>query len=228
MKYFDVHIFYLSSQSTYLQLFFEGHPVQKFSLLYYYAEQAMEKLNFIKDRVVSSEHILFFHSSNSDDRIKIRKFFSCIEVSQILDLSSRFQNFLEIPVCYDDDFALDKERVMNLTGLSWDECVCRHYQGLYEVISMGFRPGFAYLGTLSESLTTVRQVSPRKLVKAGSVAIVDRQTAIYPTDGVGGWNIIGRTYIKVWDETRTTSSLMTPYTRIRFKKVNRDIFDEYV
>lgn len=95
-------------------------------------------------------------------------------------------------VCYDHAFGLDNQRVMELTGLSHQALIKAHSDITYHVYTVGFAPGFAYLGDVAQPLHVPRQPTPRAKVPAGSVAIANQQTAIYPTQSPGGWNIIGR------------------------------------
>jgi KipI family sensor histidine kinase inhibitor len=101
------------------------------------------------------------------------------------------QNIFKIPTNYDNN--LDLERVAQHNNLSIQEVIKLHTQRRYRVYAIGFMVGFAYLGKVNEKIFTPRLASPRKKVPKGSVAIADFQTAIYPQDSAGGWNIIGQT-----------------------------------
>lgn len=98
----------------------------------------------------------------------------------------------EFQVCFDAEFGLDIERVCAATGLSSSELIERYCAETYHVYTIGFAPGFAYLGDVAEPLQVPRLDTPRTKVPAGSVAIANQQTAIYPRPSPGGWNIIGR------------------------------------
>lgn len=100
---------------------------------------------------------------------------------------------VEIPVYYAPEVGPDLERVARLHGLSVDEVIRRHTARDYQVFAIGFAPGFAYLGLVDETLATPRLATPRPRVPAGSVALADRQTAVYPLATPGGWNLLGRT-----------------------------------
>lgn len=101
-------------------------------------------------------------------------------------------NVLEVPVCYGGHFGPDLERVAEQNSLTTTEVIQLHQQGDYIVAALGFAPGFAYLSGLHEKLITPRLDTPRKKVPAGSLGIAGAQTAVYPTSGPGGWNLIGR------------------------------------
>jgi KipI family sensor histidine kinase inhibitor len=120
---------------------------------------------------------------------------------------------VEIPTVYDgEDLAAVAERV----GLSPSAVVDLHASTEYEVFMLGFAPGFAYLGVVPEEIAVPRLSSPRARVPAGSVAIAERQTAVYPSATPGGWNLIGRTDVVMWDVNRTPPSLLAPGDRVRF------------
>lgn len=95
-------------------------------------------------------------------------------------------------VCYEAEFAPDLERVATHSGLTPQQVIAAHSQTIYHVYTVGFAPGFAYLGDVTSSIQTPRLATPRSNVAAGSVAIANQQTAIYPRTSPGGWNIIGR------------------------------------
>ncbi|MCB1867062.1 MAG: allophanate hydrolase subunit 1 [Gammaproteobacteria bacterium] len=99
----------------------------------------------------------------------------------------------DIPVYYGTEVALDLEQVALCSGLSRKQVIALHCATPYRVYAIGFSPGFCYLGTIPEQLATPRKDTPRSRVRAGSVAIAERQTAIYPDDSPGGWQVLGRT-----------------------------------
>jgi inhibitor of KinA len=101
-------------------------------------------------------------------------------------------------------------------GLSPGEVVEIHASVEYRVYFLGFAPGFAYLGRLPARIATPRLATPRLKVPAGSVAIAGDQTAIYPVESPGGWRLIGRTDVRVWDVTADSPALLSPGARVRF------------
>ncbi len=118
-----------------------------------------------------------------------------------------------MPVRYDGP---DLARVAELTGLDEAEVVERHTAGDYRSGFCGFVPGFAYLTGLVESLYVPRRDDPRTKVPAGSVALADEFTAVYPRDSPGGWQLIGHTDITLWDSDRDPPALLAPGTPVRF------------
>jgi inhibitor of KinA len=100
---------------------------------------------------------------------------------------------IKIPVCYHPALAEDLEATAELIGITVNGLITLHSETIYRVYALGFQPGFAFLGTLPQALTLPRLETPRMKVPAGSVAIAERQTAVYPAATPGGWRILGRT-----------------------------------
>ncbi|PHR65887.1 MAG: allophanate hydrolase [Idiomarina sp.] len=125
-------------------------------------------------------------------------------------------------VCYEPEFALDIERVCHFTGLSAEEVSQRHSAETYHVYTIGFAPGFAYLGDVPNALQVARLDTPRTKVPAGSVAIANQQTAIYPRTSPGGWNIIGR--VAGW--TDRSGLKLQAGDQVRFTSVSKQRFLE--
>ena len=123
---------------------------------------------------------------------------------------------IEIPVRYGGADGPDLAALAEHTGLSVDEVVKRHTQAEYIVFFLGFQPGFAYLGGLDPALAMPRRAEPRLEVPAGSVGIGGVQTGIYPAASPGGWQLLGRTELKLFDPARNPPTLMQPGDRVRF------------
>jgi inhibitor of KinA len=133
---------------------------------------------------------------------------------------------IDVPVCYDDEFAPDLNDIARHTGLSQDEIIRRHSDAIYRVACVGFTPGFPYLSGLPPELATPRRSSPRKEIPAGAVAIGGTQTGIYPRKSPGGWNIIGRTPLCLFDVQRESPALFHTGDQVRFRKISRDEFEK--
>jgi len=123
---------------------------------------------------------------------------------------------IEIPVRYGGDEGPDLEAIAGLTNGTHGEVVEIHAAGTYTALFLGFAPGFAYLGPLDPRLVVARRATPRDRVPAGSVAIAGPQTAVYPAESPGGWWIIGRTSVQVWEATRDPAALIPAGSRVRF------------
>jgi KipI family sensor histidine kinase inhibitor len=129
-----------------------------------------------------------------------------------------------VPVCYEPEFATDLDEVAERTGLAPGAVVDRHAGVAYHVYMLGFLPGFPYLGDLDPALRLPRRATPRVVVPAGSVAIAEAMTAIYPQDSPGGWHIIGRTPVRLFDPAADPPSLIAPGDSVRFQPISRDAF----
>jgi inhibitor of KinA len=131
---------------------------------------------------------------------------------------------IEIPVCYENDFAPDIEELSKDLKLSVEEIISQHTSQTYDVYMMGFLPGFPYLGKLPKALECKRKSTPRKQVKAGSVGLAGSQTGIYPTAAPGGWQLIGQTPLKIFNPDEEEAFLIKMADRIKFKSISADDF----
>ena len=120
---------------------------------------------------------------------------------------------VEIPTRYDGPDLLETAERSKLTV---EELVALHSGRAYRAYFLGFLPGFAYCGVLDPRILAPRLVRPRERVPAGSVAVADGQTSIYPFDSPGGWRLIGRTDVRVFDSAREPPVLIRPGDRVRF------------
>ncbi len=123
---------------------------------------------------------------------------------------------LEIPVEYGGESGPDLAEVAATCGLSEREVAALHAAGEYEVYFLGFQPGFAYLGGLDRRLHVPRRARPRSAVPAGSVAIGGSHTGVYPRSSPGGWQIVGRTALTLFDPSGRPPALLAPGDRVRF------------
>jgi inhibitor of KinA len=131
---------------------------------------------------------------------------------------------VEIPVCYDSEFAPDLDDVAGHAQITIKQVVDLHSAAKYRVACIGFVPGFPFLAGLPEKLATPRRDIPRKEIPPGSVGIGGAQTGIYPLRSPGGWNLIGRTPLKLFDPTKDPPTLLRPGDRVRFRVITREEF----
>ena len=123
---------------------------------------------------------------------------------------------VEVPVIYGGEEGPDLEEVARIHQLTVEEVIRLHSEPLYEVYQIGFTPGFPYLGGLPPQLRTPRLSNPRLKVLAGSVGIGDAQTGVYTVDGPGGWRIIGRTLLPLFDHDRNPPALLKAGMKVKF------------
>lgn len=132
---------------------------------------------------------------------------------------------VELPVCYDAELAPDLEKVALRKGIAPADLARRHSERSYVVLATGFAPGFAYLGDLDAELALPRRASFRPQVPRGAVAVADRRTAVYPTEGPGGWHLVGRVPAAYFRDRAQVIDRFAPGCRVRFRQVTRSAFD---
>lgn len=131
---------------------------------------------------------------------------------------------VEIPVLYGGDAGPDLTTAAAELGLAPNDLARRHAAGDYRVAMIGFAPGFPYLSGLDPSLALPRLSTPRTQVPAGSVGIGGAQTGIYPRESPGGWRLLGRTPLRLFDPVRDPPSLLAPGDRVQFRAIDADTF----
>jgi inhibitor of KinA len=132
---------------------------------------------------------------------------------------------VEIPVCYDPEFAPDLDDVARHTEIQARKIVELHSSAEYRVACIGFVPGFPFLAGLPKQLAMPRRDVPRTEICPGSVGIGGAQTGIYPLRSPGGWNLIGRTPLRLFDPTKVPPTLLEPGDHVRFRVITREEFE---
>jgi len=145
---------------------------------------------------------------------------------QIDKINSEDGRILKIPVCYAQQHAPDLEKFAKSRALTSKEIISIHSAQVYHVYMLGFLPGFAYLGKLDESIKATRLSTPRLKVPAGSIGLAGLQTAIYPCESPGGWQLIGRTPISIIDETKERSFLFKVGDQVKFYEIQDDEYKD--
>ena len=128
---------------------------------------------------------------------------------------------VEIPICYDEEFALDIKRLEEKTKLSFKEIVNEHLNTDFFVYMIGFVPGQPFLGDLNKSLYHDRLDTPRVKIKKGSVGIVEKFCTIYTFESPGGWNIIGKTPLDLFNINKKNTSVLSPGDTVKFKSITK-------
>jgi KipI family sensor histidine kinase inhibitor len=133
-------------------------------------------------------------------------------------------NVIEIPVCYGGEYGEDLSNVSSHNNITDDEVVKIHTSKEYLIYMIGFTPGFPYLGGMDERIATPRLSKPRIKIVGGSVGIAGAQTGVYPVDSPGGWQIIGRTPLKLYDALREKPILLKTGDYIKFTSISKEEF----
>lgn len=134
---------------------------------------------------------------------------------------------VRIPVCYTEKYALDINEIAKEKNISVNEIIHVHTSKKYRVYMIGFLPGFAYMGKVDKKIAVSRKAQPRIVVEAGSVGIAGEQTGIYPFGSPGGWQIIGKTPLKIFDKEKDEPVLLHPGDEIEFYPITEDEFTNY-
>jgi len=134
-----------------------------------------------------------------------------------------FENsrLVEIPICYDEEFALDIKRLEEKTKLSFKEIVNGHLNTEFFIYMIGFIPGHPFMGDLGKTLHLDRLETPRVKVPKGSVGIVEKFCNVYTFDSPGGWNIIGKTPLDLFDINKKDTSILSPGDTVKFKSITK-------
>ena len=148
-------------------------------------------------------------------------------VSQLPENPETESNVIEIPVCYGGEFGPDLEVVARHNNLSEQEVIDTHANGDYMVYMIGFAPGFPFIGGMSEKIATPRKDSPRLQIPAGSVGIAGSQTGVYPIETPGGWQLIGRTPIKLFRPDEEVPILLKSGDSIRFFPISEQAYHNW-
>lgn len=153
--------------------------------------------------------------THADLEVTLRRY-----IEQVDELELQAPREVEIPTCYGGEFGPDLDELGQMHGLSPARVIELHSSVTYTVYFLGFVPGFAYLGELPDSLVTPRLASPRRTTTPGSVGIADKQTGVYPFATPGGWRLIGRTPLAMFQPDRENMSFLNVGDRVRFVPIS--------
>ncbi|HET7578213.1 MAG TPA: 5-oxoprolinase subunit PxpB [Bacillales bacterium] len=145
---------------------------------------------------------------------------------RIIDQDAPKGRLVEIPTVYGGEMGPDLNDVAEHNGLTPEEVVKIHSGTRYLVYFLGFTPGFPFLGGMSEKIATPRLSSPRVSIPGGSVGIAESQTGIYPVSSPGGWRLIGRTPVQLYDHERENPFLLEPGDHVQFTQMEADEFEQ--
>ena len=198
-------------------------------------KEVIKLFNFIQDSVNKSKIKGILNYTPSYNKLIINFELGQIKSKDIIEFikSSDYskvnlpesKKIVEIPICYDEEFALDIKRLEQKTKLNFKEIVSKHLETNFFVYMIGFVPGQPFLGDLSESLYHDRLDTPRIRINKGSVGIVEKFCTIYTFESPGGWNIIGRTPFELFNINKTNTSILSPGDTVKFKSISKKEFN---
>lgn len=152
------------------------------------------------------------------------------QILKIIEKSGNVQTtegeLVRVPVCYGGEYGPDLEHVAQYHHMTPEEVIRIHTESVCLIYMLGFTPGFSYMGGMDERLATPRLKTPRVKIPAGSVGIAGGQTGIYPIDSPGGWQLIGRTPLKLYDPHREPSVLFEAGQRVKFYAITEEEYRE--
>ncbi len=209
------------------------------ALIVYFGEQASPEVSsqiqaavssiqsqmadIIIDLVPSYASLLVIYDLNKSDPFELRSRLN----QTLLELESGQQssgNLVTLPVYYSEESGPDLGVIAERGNIGIEDVIAIHQQSEYRVYAIGFAPGFAYLGEVDKRIAAPRLSTPRQKVPRGAVAIADRQTAVYPAQSPGGWNLIGLCPTRMFNPDQQPSMPVQVGDRIRFKAIEREEF----
>ena len=194
-------------------------------------KEVIKLFNFIRDSVTSKKikGILNYTPSYNKliinfelGQVKSKKIIEFIKGSDYSKASLPKKNkIVEIPICYDEEFALDLKRLEEKTKLTFEKIVKEHLNTEFFVYMIGFVPGQPFLGDLNDNLFHDRLDTPRVKINKGSVGIVEKFCTIYTFESPGGWNIIGKTPFDLFNINKKNASVLSPGDTVKFKSITK-------
>ena len=184
-------------------------------------EKRLYKNLFIKDVYPTYKSLVINYDNLAIDYQALKKKIEPLifEIIDNYDKNVSNDKVLEIPVKYGGEFGPDLKIMSKKLNISEESIINIHSSAIYRIYMIGFMPGFPYLGGLDERISFPRLSTPRIKVPAGSVGIAGKQTGIYPFESPGGWNIIGRTELSLFDVDANPPSLLSNISQLRFVKL---------
>lgn len=184
-------------------------------------EKRLYKNLFIKDIYPTYNSLVINYDNLAIDYQALKKKIEPLifEIIDNYDKNVSNDKVLEIPVKYGGEFGPDLKIMSKKLNISEESIINIHSSAIYRIYMIGFMPGFPYLGGLDERISFPRLSTPRIKVPAGSVGIAGKQTGIYPFESPGGWNIIGRTELSLFDVDANPPSLLSNISQLRFLKL---------
>ncbi|MDP7010837.1 MAG: 5-oxoprolinase subunit PxpB [Verrucomicrobiota bacterium] len=178
------------------------------------------------DLIPSYASLLIIYDANRMDHAQaLGKVRSCVREPEELNNAAKDKGqLINLPVWYGSNAGPDLQALASAKNLSTEEIIQIHQEREYCVYAIGFAPGFAYLGEVDKRIAAPRLATPRLKVPRGAVGIADQQTAVYPAESPGGWNLIGRCPMRLFDPMAQPPMPMKVSDRVRFEAIDRNTF----
>ena len=208
-------------------IWFDDEISEALSRRIYFISQSLKEIfnGQIEESIPAYQSLtLCFNPLKTDSAKIIRQVKQLVKIP--LTSCDKTARLIKIPVCYEPLFAPDFEVVMDKCRLTREQVIERHCSVPYLVHMLGFSPGFLYLGGLDKTLFCPRKATPEKRVPAGSVGIGGEQTGIYPQATPGGWQIIGRTPLKLFKADSDNPFIAEPLDRIQFYPIDANEYSQ--
>ena len=194
-------------------------------------KEVIKLFNFIKESVNSKKIKGILNYTPSYNKLIINFELGEINSQQIIDFIKRSDysktslskknKLIKVPICYDEEFALDIKRLEEKTRLNFKKIANEHLNTDFFVYMIGFVPGQPFLGDLNKSLFHDRLDTPRVKINKGSVGIVEKFCTIYTFESPGGWNIIGKTPLNLFNINKKNTSVLSPGDTVKFKSITK-------
>ena len=185
-----------------------------------FEDQWVEVVPVFADLLVTLSAGAFISGENPESVLN-----RCLQKLERRDADLAEPRLVEVPACYDAEFAEDLPEIAALGGITFEEAVRLHSECTYSVYAMGFCAGFAYMGDLPDALRQPRRSSPRTKMPVGSIAVADFMTCVYPLAMPGGWHIIGRCPVPFFNpENQENPTLVRAGDRVRFIPIDKSEF----
>nr|WP_255437449.1 5-oxoprolinase subunit PxpB [Thalassobacillus sp. CUG 92003] len=192
---------------------------------YVYEQLLKRKDLYIEELVPAYTTLAVYYDTTSIAKDKLSEEITAIYQSRPKESSSQSREIVTIPACYGGDAAPDLNELAAYLNVSEQDVIDRHSSSEYLIYMMGFLPGFPYLGGMDARLATPRKATPRDKVPPGSIGIAGEQTGIYPIESPGGWNLIARTPINLFDPSKKQPFPIEMGQYIRFEPISTEEFE---
>lgn len=183
----------------------------------------IKKIEGIIDIIPSYTTILIKYDIFKYSYEEIKELLQKIKIKEEKNEESKI---ISIPVYYGEEVGFDLQRISDIKNISIEDIIFIHTFKTYRVYAIGFSPGFAYMGEVDERININRLDNPRKKIPKNSVAIANEQSAIYPSDSPGGWNIIGKTPLEMFDKTLDNLCPVNVGDEVKFHSISKEAFLE--